>query len=147
MLIIVDNVKYDTIGRHYFHRKEDGSWVRSGLNGIAKILGVNPEVIKESIADARNTQEQEEDIKRKYHSVLEGIRYLSIRQTLYPNWDRHKAKQDLCTMTSKAFYLGMKCLGLQEKEVSEAIKHYTDLGIRYGNEKLLLRVPTERHKV
>lgn len=139
MLITIGNVKYDTIGRHYFILTDKGSWKRSGLKAIAEILGVNPEVIKESIEDARNTQEQEEDIKRKYHSVLEGIRYLSIRQTLYPNWDRHKVKQDLYTMTSKAFYLGMKCLGLQEKEVSDAIKHYTDLGIRYGNEKALLK--------
>lgn len=139
MLITIGNVKYDTIGRHYFILTDKGSWKRSGLKAIAEVLGVTPSAIKESIDDARDAQNITEDIKAKYLSALEGIRYLTIRQTLYPTWERHKTKQNLYTLTSKCFYLGMKCLGKAEKEVSDAIKHYTDLGVRYGNEKALLK--------
>ena len=126
-------VKYDTIGRHYFCKNyEKGCFERIGLKGLSMLLNV-PSI--EIASEVKHLQahhehhEKQKELQRKYEHTTRIISYFSAMRAQYPTHEVLKAQ---CVYAkSRLWRLGH----LLKKEI-EDIKQDILSSIKRGLESL-----------
>lgn len=118
MLVIINikgaQVKYDTIGRHYF--LFDGKrWERVGLKALAKTVGLSTIEVASSVKYERNKMESKGKDAVDYKLTWDLVAYVSYLLRRFG--DTRHYKKDLIYYKSKLWWLGRR-LGFPDEQIT-----------------------------
>lgn len=123
MLVIItikdSQVKYDTIGRHYF-LFNGKKWERVGLKAIAKTLGLSTIEVASSVKYERNKMESKGKDTVDYKTTCDVVACVSY--ILRRFGDKRHYKEKLIYFKSKLWWLGRR-LGFPDEHITRALDY------------------------
>lgn len=132
-------VKYDTIGRHYFCKNhEKGRFERIGLKGLATLLNVPSIEITSEVKHLQALHERNEkqkDLQRSYDTAKNMVAYFAAMRAQYPKHEIIKAQEVYAE--SRMWRLGY-LLKMELEEVKQDILS----SIQKGIENIKSKVPS-----
>lgn len=124
-------VKYDTIGRHYFCKNhEKGRFERIGLKGLATLLNVPSIEIASEVKHLQALHERnakQKELQRSYDNAKNMVAYFAAMRAQYPKHEIIKAQEVYAE--SRLWRLG-HLLKMELEEIKQDILTSIKRGIR-----------------